>query len=467
MVHAVQAQDVTVTGEVVRGQLDRVVVIPVSATLRAGQQATFQARAYDMDGNEIFGLTFFWSVVAGGGTIDQNGTFLATEVGVFPNTIKAEATDGPITRAGFASVTVEANNTVQEIAQLIRNIIQQNPVARTIAENLTTVFTPALVTITTITTIAQVLTAVPAISSLSNLLLYTSYLWSALLEFLGLKRRRRPWGIVYNAETKEPLSLVVVQLIDLESGQPIEQRVTDAYGRFGFLVKPGRYKINPIHPQFSFPSQISPHKGDLRYSDLYHGEEIVINDPNTVIVANIPLDPLAFEAVGSRSGLRYLSFRRLSVFLLAASVLLQGFMIFIYPSTRNYVLFGVYLSILIAMAILLRRRQRAWGVVYDAQTKEELANAQIFITQEEDSRFVSRKVTDEFGRFYLLLPTGTYRLAVQHPEYQFPGPAESFGYKGEPIQVGPKTPLVHVDIPMVKIEAAPQPVNSEQEAENA
>jgi hypothetical protein len=476
----VRAADVTITGTVAPGIVASFDVVAAASAV-AGEPFTVTITARDANGlittnvpqdltvsttngGVITPLTISASeftddgVWVGQMTLSQSGTARTIIVqsgaatGQTTIDILPPSTAPPPPPASVIDQVGEIVTRIGEALRQVRQVLRQNPIARQVAETLAPIFAPIATATGALTTIAQVATAVPALTSLSNLLLYTSYLWSALLEVLGLKRRRRPWGVVYNAKTKAPIPLVVVQLVDEETGHPVEQRVTDPYGRFGFLPKPGRYRIQPGHPQFAFPSKISPEKGDLRYTDLYHGEVITISDPDTVLAANIPMDPVAEEAAEGSSVLRTFSFRRVSMLVMWLALFLQGFTVYLFPTPRNLVLFSIYLIIITMIYFFFRRRKRAWGVVYDAQTKKELANAQIFVTQEEDTRFASRKVTDELGRFYLLLPTGTYRLAVQHPGYVFPGPQESLGYKGEAISVTPKHPLLHVDIPVGKAE---------------
>jgi hypothetical protein len=94
---------------VVVGALDHVQVTPANAAVVAGATKQYAAKAFDAANNEITGLTFTWSVIAGGGTISIGGLFTAgTTAGPFPNTIQASTTQGAITRTGLASVTVPA-----------------------------------------------------------------------------------------------------------------------------------------------------------------------------------------------------------------------------------------------------------------------------------------------------------------------------------------------------------------------
>jgi hypothetical protein len=80
-------------------------VSPTSVALETGDTRQFSAQVLDTNGDPIPDALVSWSVVNGGGTIDQNGLFTAGLVaGDYPNTIVASS--GGVT--GSASVTVSA-----------------------------------------------------------------------------------------------------------------------------------------------------------------------------------------------------------------------------------------------------------------------------------------------------------------------------------------------------------------------
>ncbi len=101
------------------GTLDHVVVIPADVTIAANGSQQFSAQAYDIDNQAIADLTYTWSVVAGGGTINGTGLFTAgTTVGTFANTVKVEVVKDTITKSAFASVNVTAEPTVLDHVQI-------------------------------------------------------------------------------------------------------------------------------------------------------------------------------------------------------------------------------------------------------------------------------------------------------------------------------------------------------------
>ncbi len=84
------------------GSVATIELQPTSATLAIGDTQSFTAVAKDKDGN-VVSTTITWSVVAGGGTINQSGLFTAgTTAGSFPATVRASAEGVNAT----ASVTV-------------------------------------------------------------------------------------------------------------------------------------------------------------------------------------------------------------------------------------------------------------------------------------------------------------------------------------------------------------------------
>ncbi len=98
---------------------------------------------------------------------------------------------------------------------------------------------PALET-AAVVTVPAVAVANPALVSNSmQFYHYLNHIISWLLSLFGLKRRRKPWGVVYDSITKRPVDLAVVRLIDQKTKKLVETGVTDAQGRFSFLATPG------------------------------------------------------------------------------------------------------------------------------------------------------------------------------------------------------------------------------------
>jgi hypothetical protein len=86
------------------GPLHHITVSPNPASVVAGGTQQFSAQGYDIDNNPIPNLSYAWSVVNGGGSIDANGLFTAgSAVGTYVDTVVA--TVGGISGAATVNVT--------------------------------------------------------------------------------------------------------------------------------------------------------------------------------------------------------------------------------------------------------------------------------------------------------------------------------------------------------------------------
>ena len=82
-----------------RPPVDHLEIKPDSATVAVGGTRQFVATAYDSGNQEIVGVTYAWSVLTGGGSLDATGLFTAGQsAGSFPDTIRAMA-DGKVDTA--------------------------------------------------------------------------------------------------------------------------------------------------------------------------------------------------------------------------------------------------------------------------------------------------------------------------------------------------------------------------------
>ena len=87
--------------------LDHVVISPKSVTIPAGEEQQFTATGEDSDNVSIRNVSYTWAVVAGGGTINNEGLFKAGDTaGTYTNTIQVKVVKGGIERVAYATVSV-------------------------------------------------------------------------------------------------------------------------------------------------------------------------------------------------------------------------------------------------------------------------------------------------------------------------------------------------------------------------
>ena len=268
-----------------------------------------------------------------------------------------------------------------------------------------------------ITGIAETIIITTNVKSAYDIYLLIMRFFGAVLAFLGLRRKRKPWGTVYDAVTKRPLdpAYVVVK----KEGKDVAEAITDLDGRYGFLLPGGKYEITVGKTHYSFPSKTLYGKlSDELYTNLYYGEEILTSEGD-LITRNIPLDPVDFdwnEFVKNKQTLFRLYSRKEKVRSFIFDVLyVLGFVFTLFstaisPTPFNFTVLGMY--------VLLFIIQTSWKATFkavtlkDAITGEPYSFGIVRVFLANLNQEVKRVVADQFGRFYLLVSPGKYYFTV-------------------------------------------------------
>ncbi len=244
--------------------------------------------------------------------------------------------------------------------------------------------------------------------------------WAALLSLLGVRRKARPWGVVYDSITKYPLDPAYVTL-RTTTGAEVSSAITDLDGRFGFLVPPGEYRLEVGKSNYTFPSnKLSGKTRDELYSDLYFGEAVEVAVNNPVIYKNIPMDQKNFDwnqyakkKLGRPSFFKAndLLLARISNFFFGLGLLVTSFVTLVSPTALNIAFGSFYVALLLIR--IFGPRRRASGTIRRHSNKAPLSYAIIKAYQVGASQELVKRVTDEYGRFYLLVPPGQYVIAAE------------------------------------------------------
>lgn len=257
-------------------------------------------------------------------------------------------------------------------------------------------------------------------SGLQGLGLSILRLISLLLSALGIRKKARPWGAVYDSATKQPLDPAYVSLLD-EEGKEVTGAISDIDGRYGFLVKPGKYRMTVAKTNYIFPSKrLAGQTQDELYNHLYFGEWLEIEEEGEVIIKNIPMDPEKFDwNEFAKRDMKVMSYYRKRDLFIARTVqvlfiigLIFSFFTFLYfPHPYNFIVFLFYNLMMILSLLGLRRRHS--GVVVDGQSKEPLSFCVIRIISPESGNEVGHAVTDSTGRYYKLIANGNYKIRIE------------------------------------------------------
>ncbi len=249
-----------------------------------------------------------------------------------------------------------------------------------------------------------------------------SDMWLMFVRFLtdaiGLRRKNRAWGTVYDSITKRPLDLAHVLLIDLETSKVVDSSITDEYGRYRFWTLPGRYGIETRKTKYSSPSEkMKGQSFDKVCNNLYFGEEIIIRSRDEIIVKNIPMDSETFnwnEFVKERMNggifmrAKILQWFSNMLFMLGAvSAILAAIFT---PISYNLAILGIYL--LICMSYLVFKGPKLGEIVEDG-TNLPMSFAIINIFRFGEDNPIVRKVADKFGKYFAQVPGGKYHLIIE------------------------------------------------------
>lgn len=297
------------------------------------------------------------------------------------------------------------------------------PVIESALKNLSnaqeTVITPIAVASMVTAFASTVIVLIPLFSSAGSGMAAFGYQW--FMGFLGLlPKRKKVWGTVYDANTKRPIPFAKVQLID-RNRRVLETHIADKDGRYGFLTTPEslmaqhiQIAIMPSQGGYLFPSKTPSSIDTFVYNNLYYGDMIEVND-QMLINFDIPMDPIRASAAP-------LVLKSPSIALGASVAALAdtGFWLGLIMVPLNFALapnpftFGTLCLFLGTASLrLFGISEHPYGVVTDA-SGHPVAFALITLNDVGGQR-KAFTVSDERGRYFLVVEKGTYDVQVVTP----------------------------------------------------
>lgn len=311
---------------------------------------------------------------------------------------------------GCSSPSDNSELNLVEVLENIQDFLNDAVFDNENVEAVNQVATPVVITVVAVNTVASF--------SFFNLLSYLRYFFSQPFAAL-FRRKRKRWGVIYNALTKRPVDLAIVRLYDNQTKRIVQSRVTDRQGRYSFLAPPGRYYITVTKPKFDFPSDyLKDEKEDVKYLDIYHGEVIEVTEKNAAITANIPIDSQVEEKpVGKVIFQHYL--RKVQYFAAFSAIPLAVLSVAISPGLLTFALLGFHVLLYVLFRRLgYQKKPKSWGIIYDKTNKKPLGRAIARIYDKKYNKLLETRVTDTKGRYSFLVNNNVYVVT-----------AEKLGYK--------------------------------------
>lgn len=270
--------------------------------------------------------------------------------------------------------------------------------------------------------------SVVVLSIAFDFLPFLQYLFTAPILFFW-RRKRKGYGVVYNAISKTPVDLAVVRLFQLtqedetqgEPGRLVKSRVTDKGGRYFFLVQPGRYRLTATKASFQFPTEyLHGETVDGSYLDLYHGEIIEVTEKDAVVTANIPLDPSQADKYQAPAAILWRKRLRFTQHLVATLgvVASVGFAV-LRPTMFSIGMIGLQVLVyVLAQRLALPHKPISWGIVYDKDTGRPLSRVVARIFEPKYDKLLETQVTDSKGRYAFMLGPNEYYAAFERQGFK-------------------------------------------------
>ena len=337
---------------------------------------------------------------------------------------------GAIAPTTVATITTpEESNTPEPsaIASLV-DTLQNNPVAQAIA-NVAEKVTQVTAAIGLIPLVANLIGGIPAALHAVN------YGFSLTIEALGIRRRRKSWGRVYDSTTGKGIDTAVIRLYDQEDMTLKGTMITDLKGKYYFSADPGVYAITVSKDGYIFPTEIfakygiqSFNKKASRDNTQYVGQPINIDDKTNYLNIDVPMDPvkpnistmLKIKIFGKDLfnyfliGLPYIVIPALII-----GSVLSIFTAVVRPTNYNIILSVVYVALTTIYILSRYLRFAHAGMVLDKTDKKPIQGVMISLFEKEHNNLKETRITDRYGRFSINAPKGHYYLKAQKTGYAF------------------------------------------------
>jgi hypothetical protein len=276
------------------------------------------------------------------------------------------------------------------------------------------ILTPALLGVALLNTLPETLPIALSFLPYLHLLFTEPLLWL-------FKRHKEKWGVVYNSLSKKPLGLSIVRLYNRANKQLVQTKISDPEGRYLFLAKEmGRYYLEVTKPDFIFPSKyVINLKDDGKYLDIYHGEEIEITKKKSEISRNIPMDPVDKVLLPQKVLIRAYIFKLCRSVVSYLGIILALFTVIIIPTKLTITALIIHIILFIIFhTLILPRRPKSWGTIYDKKTRAGLARAIVRIFDLRYNKLLETQVSDFKGRYSFLVGQNEYSLTAQKQGYE-------------------------------------------------
>jgi len=276
---------------------------------------------------------------------------------------------------------------------------------------------------------------------------------TAGLQYFGFWRKRYPWGVVYDAVTKQPIMLATVRLYSLQQMKKLaETDVTSKVGVFSFFPKAGKYVVMATKSGYEFPSRLVRGATDGEYARVYHGEQIEFDQDRGVVEVSIPMDPMEAKVDWK---FKVMTFVRRRLHWFSRVMLIVGWVLALVAVVGGEgeihgLFLLLYTGLLGVQLWLIYRTRNTWGSVVD-RSGNSVEGVQLDLIDPAFEKLVQRRVSDGAGKYQFIIPEGKYEIRISSIDHKLVI-SEPKAYQGQAIVVeGNKPKLIALKIVVEEI----------------
>lgn len=231
-----------------------------------------------------------------------------------------------------------------------------------------------------------------------------------LLSFLPSLRPPRKWGTVRDSTANTPVPGIFVDLMEAKTGQQVKRIMTDRTGRFGFLTPAkGKYWVEIKNALYE------PYRTETFDVKDYRNRAITFD------IILVPLETARVEAL--RKSARYMKMlaavQLFQLLLLVGGSAVSIYMFALNQNSETSLLIILY-SLLWVLRLISSISYQQSGHIVEIATDNAVHDAIIQVTsmRRGEQEFIHSAVSDERGRFLVLVPPGKYSVIAAKGGYK-------------------------------------------------
>lgn len=224
----------------------------------------------------------------------------------------------------------------------------------------------------------------------------------SIVLLINARRKKRVYGMVFDASTLKPLAYAIVALLR-PNGAVTRTAVTDEKGRYRLAAPEGDYRIAVSRSDYLSVS--ARHKGRKtvgKYRRLYGGGPIHVTHEEPIVSPDIPMEP---KNPGSLSwgALADVVWNRLDAYVMGLFLLLTVLWALVAPEPRAVMSLAIESVAYIIFRFPWKSAVHRWGIVKNAHSGKPVPYAKVELVDASTAQQIDTAATDLSGRYNFLI----------------------------------------------------------------